>query len=195
MRAPRPEATRYMVAGSCGRVARWNRRRWRGGGGGWSNQELRKEMATGRETSGRQRIELSHTREVCVHIERERPCMCGRPIYFGPTNVANIGPNLLVSVGPAGHHITREPPRRARGPCTPRWGEAITGAACWLHRLRCRWRGEGWATACGRTVAVRLARRLMPIAARSTMRRAIASQPRAGAEQVSCLVDCRLGIS
>lgn len=194
MRAPRPEATRYMVAGSCGRVARWNRRRRRGGGGGWSNQELRKETATGRETSGRQRIELSHTRErcVCISSERGRACATGP---FGPTNVAHIGPNLLVSVGPAGHHITREPRRRARGPCTPTWGEAITGSACWLHRLRCRWRGEGWATACGRTVAVRLARRLMPIAARSTVRRAIASQPRAGAEQVSCLVDCRLGIS
>jgi hypothetical protein len=121
---------------------------------------------------------------------RERPCMCGRPTHFGPNNVAHIGPNLLVSDGPAGHHIT---PHHAwtAAPCTPRWGEAVTAAACWLHRHRCRWRREGWATACGRTVAVRLAQRLMPIAAGCTVRRAIAPQRRSirdGAEQVSCLL-------
>lgn len=50
---------------------------------GWSDEKTRKEMATGRETSGRQRIELSHW---CVRVfissERGRACVAG-PLTLG----------------------------------------------------------------------------------------------------------------
>lgn len=86
---------------------------------GWSDEKTRKEMATGRETSGRQRIELSHCCKrvcPCVHIKRERPSMCGRPTHFGPNDVAHVGPVMLVLLGlPA---IISRVIRETAAPCT-----------------------------------------------------------------------------
>jgi hypothetical protein len=96
---------------------------------------------------------------VCAQRAREAR-MCGPPTHHsGPNTVAQFGPNLLVLLGLPAITFTRRIVNRRAGHAemgARRSPAPFAGSSVFA---RCRWRGEGSVTACGRTVAVRLAQR------------------------------------
>lgn len=99
------------------------------------------------------------------------------PDHSGPNTVAQFGPNLLVLLGLPAITFTRRIVNRRAGHAemgARRSPAPFAGSSVFA---RCRWRGEGSVTACGRAVVVLLAQPLTPITAGSTVRRKSPAAP------------------